>query len=66
MALVTVGSRDRMHSSRTPRPHDAATPPAEWSRDRAEDHGDPAPADVVAQAEALAKLVRPERKRGKP
>ncbi|MGP8066119.1 MAG: hypothetical protein ACLP81_07065, partial [Acidimicrobiales bacterium] len=63
MALVTVGSRDRMHSSRTPRPHDAATPPAEWTRGRTEDRGDPAPPEVVAGAQALEGSIRPPKRR---
>jgi hypothetical protein len=63
MALVTVGSRDRMHSSRTPRPHGAATPPAEWTRGRTEDRGDPAPPEVVAGAQALEGSIRPPKRR---
>jgi hypothetical protein len=63
---VVVGIGDRLHTSRSPRRHVPPPQPESFMRSRTEDGGDPAPADVVAQAEALAEIVRPKRKRGKP
>jgi hypothetical protein len=61
-AIVTVGDRDRLRLSRTEREHPVEQP-ATFIRDRAEDHGDPAPPEVVAGAQALEGSIRPPKRR---